>query len=113
MNWKKTLRAAGLVAALTFSLVGCNTEASYSPQEIIDQALQETKEPLTFYGEFTMDLGEAGGTAHVKEWSKEGKRRIDMTTENGEHVISINNGSEIMMYDVVEKNSTEDEIYRG
>lgn len=38
MNWKKTLRAAGLVAALTFSLVGCNTEASYSPQEIIDQA---------------------------------------------------------------------------
>jgi len=103
MNWKKTLRAAGLVAALTFSLVGCNTEASYSPQEIIDQALQETKEPLTYYGEFTMDMGEAGGIAHVKEWSKDGKRRIDMTTENGEHFISANNGSQIILYDVVEK----------
>ncbi len=103
MNWKKTLRAAGLVAALTFSLVGCNTDASYSPQEIIDQALQETKEPLTYYGEFTMDMGEAGGIAHVKEWSKEGKRRIDMTTENGEHFISVNNGSQIILYDVVEK----------
>lgn len=103
MNWKKTLRAAGLVAALTFSLVGCNSETPYSPQEIIDQALQETKEPLTYYGEYTMDMGEVGGMAHVKEWSKDGKRRIDMTTENGEHFISVNNGSQIILYDVVEK----------
>ncbi|MGA3677797.1 LolA family protein [Lysinibacillus agricola] len=100
MNWKKSLRAAGLVAVLTFSLVGCNTEASYSPQEIIDQALQETKEPLTYYGEYTMDMGEAGGKAQIKEWTKDGKRRIEIIGENGENSISVNDGSQIITYDV-------------
>lgn len=57
MKWKKTCRTAGLIAVMTFSLVGCNTEASYSPQEIIEQALQESKEPLTYYGEYTLDMG--------------------------------------------------------
>lgn len=101
MNWKKSLRAAGLVTALIFSLVGCNTQGSYSPQEIIDQALQETKEADTYYGEYTMDMGELGGKAQVKEWTKDGKRRIEMTSENGEHIISVNNGSQLITYDVV------------
>ncbi|MFJ7183062.1 LolA family protein [Lysinibacillus xylanilyticus] len=101
MNWKKSLRAAGLIAALTFSLVGCNTEGSYSPQEIIDQALQETKEPLTYYAEYKMDMGDVGGKAQVKEWTKDGKRRIETTAENGEHIISVNNGSQVIIYDVV------------
>ncbi|MGE7090535.1 LolA family protein [Lysinibacillus sp. NPDC048646] len=101
MNWKKSLRMAGLVTALTLSLVGCNTQGSYSPQEIIDQALQETTETTTYYGEYTMDMGELGGKAQVKEWAKEGKRRIEMTSENGEHFISVNNGSQLITYDVV------------
>ncbi|MGE7945462.1 DUF4367 domain-containing protein [Lysinibacillus sp. NPDC093688] len=101
MNWKKSLRAAGLVAALTFSLVGCSTEGSYSPQEIIDQALQETKEPLTYYAEYKMDMDDVGGKAQVKEWVKDDKRRIEITADNGEHIITVNNGSQIIMYDVV------------
>lgn len=101
MNWKKSLRAASLVAALTFSLVGCNTEGAYSPQEIIDHALQETKEPLTYYGESTMDMGEAGGKVQLKEWIKGDKRRIESIAENGEHSIVVNNGSQVIMYDVV------------
>jgi outer membrane lipoprotein-sorting protein len=113
MNWKKSLRAAGLVAALTFSLVGCNTEGSFSPQEIIDQALQETKEPLTYYGEYTMDMGEIGGKAQVKEWTKDGKRRIEMTAENGEHIITVNNGSQVIMYDVVKNTVHKIDIGEG
>jgi len=101
MKWKKSLRAAGLIAALTFSLAGCNTEGSYSPQEIIDQALQETKEPLTYYAEYKMDMGDVGGKAQVKEWTKDGKRRIETTAENGEHIISVNNGSQVIIYDGV------------
>lgn len=101
MNWKKSLRVAGLVAALTFSLAGCNTEGAYSPQEIIDQALQETKEPLTYYAEYKMDMDEAGGKAQVKEWVKDDKRRVEITADNGEHIITANNGSQIIMYDVV------------
>ncbi|MDM5247765.1 outer membrane lipoprotein-sorting protein [Lysinibacillus sp. G4S2] len=113
MNWKKSLRAAGLVAALTFSLVGCNTEGSYSPQEIIDHALQETKEPLAYYGEYTMDMGEAGGKAQIKEWTKDGKRRIETTAENGEHSIAVNNGSQVMMYDVVKNTVHKIDISKG
>ncbi|WP_427110173.1 LolA family protein [Lysinibacillus xylanilyticus] len=113
MNWKRSLRAAGLVAALTFSLVGCNTEGAYSPQEIIDHALQETKEPLAYYGEYTMDMGEIGGKAQVKEWTKDGKRRIETTTENGEHSIAVNNGSQVIMYDVVKNTVHKIDISKG
>lgn len=105
MNWKKSLRAAGLVAALTFSLVGCNTEGAYSPQEIIDHALQETQEPLAYYAEYTMDMGEVGGKAQVKEWTKDGKRRVEVTSDEGEHIISVNNGSEIISYNVKAKSA--------
>ncbi|MCL1694521.1 outer membrane lipoprotein-sorting protein [Lysinibacillus sp. BPa_S21] len=105
MNWKKSLRAAGLVAALTFSLVGCNTEGAYSPQEIIDHALQETQESLAYYAEYTMDMGEVGGKAQVKEWTKDGKRRVEVTSDKGEHIISVNNGSEIISYNVKAKSA--------
>ncbi|MGE7926483.1 LolA family protein [Lysinibacillus xylanilyticus] len=113
MNWKKSLRAAGLIAALTFSLVGCNTEGSYSPQEIIDQALQETKEPLTYYAEYKMDLSDVGGKAQVKEWAKDGKRRIETTAENGEHIISVNNGSQVIIYDVVKNTAHKMDLGEG
>ncbi|WP_249645799.1 MULTISPECIES: outer membrane lipoprotein-sorting protein [unclassified Lysinibacillus] len=102
MKWKKTCRAAGLIAVMTFSLVGCNTEASYSPQEIIEQALQESKEPLTYYGEYTLDMGELGGKAQVKEWVKDGNRRMEMTGDNDEHVISVMTDSQVISYDVAE-----------
>lgn len=113
MNWKKSLRAAGLVAALTFSLVGCNTEGSYSPQEIIDHALQETKEPPAYYGEYTMDLGEAGGKVQVKYWTKDGKRRVESIAENGEHSIAVNDGSQVIMYDVVKNTVHKIDISKG
>ncbi|WP_025114895.1 LolA family protein [Lysinibacillus fusiformis] len=102
MNWKKSYRAAGLVAIMTFSLVGCNTEASYSPQEIIEQALQESREPLTYYGEYTLDMGELGGKAQVKEWVKNSNRRIEMKGDNGEHVITVKTDSELISYDVTQ-----------
>ena len=103
MNWKRSCRAAGLIAVMTFSLVGCNSEASYTPQEIIDQALQESKEPLTYYGEYTLDMGELGGKAQVKEWVKDSNRRIEMTGDNGEHVITVKNDAKVISYDVTEK----------
>ncbi|WP_155590769.1 LolA family protein [Lysinibacillus cavernae] len=102
MNWKKTCKAAGFIAVMTFSLVGCNTEVSYSPQEIMEQALQESKEPLTYYGEYTLDMGELGGTAQVKEWVKDGNRRMELTGDNGEHVITVTTDSQVISYDVTE-----------
>ncbi|WP_445480263.1 LolA family protein [Lysinibacillus irui] len=102
MNWKQSCRAAGLIAVMTFSLVGCNTEVSYTPQEIIEQALHESKEPLTYYGEYTLDMGELGGKAYVKEWVKDRNKRIEMTGDNGEHVITVTKDAEVISYDVTE-----------
>jgi outer membrane lipoprotein-sorting protein len=96
MNWKQTLCVGGMIALLSISLVGCNSEASYSPQEIIDQALQETKELESYYGEYTMDIDEAG-VATVKEWMKDGKRRIEMTVDD-DHVIAVNDGKQITTF---------------
>lgn len=96
MNWQQSLRIGGLIALLTISLVGCNSEASYSPQEIIDQALQETKELESYYGEYTWDIDE-NLDATVKEWMKDGKRRIEMSIDD-DHVIAVNDGQQIITY---------------
>jgi len=96
MNWQPSLRVGGIIALLTISLVGCNPEASYSPQEIIDQALQETKELESYYGEYKMDMGKSG-VATVKEWMKDGKRRIEMSFDD-EDVIAVNDGKQITTY---------------
>jgi len=96
MKWKRTLCVGGMIAFLTISLVGCNSEASYSPQEIIDQALQETKELESYYGEYTMDIDETEG-ATVKEWMKDGKRRIEMSVDE-DYVIAVNDGKQVITF---------------
>ncbi|MFJ7953885.1 outer membrane lipoprotein carrier protein LolA [Lysinibacillus sp. NPDC096418] len=101
MKWKNSLRAAGLVATLSIGLFACNTESPFSPQEVIAQVLQETEAISSYYGEYTMDMGEVGGLAKVKEWTKDGKRRIEMTTEDGEHNITVYDGVHTISFDVV------------
>lgn len=104
MNFKKYVYSVALTAALTFSLTGCNTsDSTYSPQEIIDQAMQETEEATTYYGEYTMDMEDEQPTL-IKEWVKDGKRRIELTGADDEHFITVNSGSKITSYDV-KKNS--------
>lgn len=102
MKWKKSLYAAGLVATLSIGLIACNTESSYSSQEVIAQALQETEAISSYYAEYTLDMGEVGGLAKVKEWYKDGKRRIEMTTEGGENNITVYDGVQTISLDVVQ-----------
>lgn len=104
MNWKQTIRVGGLITLMTLSLAGCNSETSYSPQEIIDQALQETQELESYYGEYTLDIDESG-VANVKEWMKGGKRRIEMTVD-GDHVIAVNDGKQITSFSKKENKAT-------
>ncbi|MEK4229666.1 LolA family protein [Solibacillus sp. FSL H8-0538] len=106
MNIKKIIYLAAVVAAFTFSLTGCNTsDSSYSPQEIIDQAMQETVAATTYYGEYEMDFGGAEDNATVMEWVKEGKRRIDMIGMYDEHFITVNDGRTVTTYDTVENSA--------
>ncbi|KGR88598.1 LolA family protein [Lysinibacillus odysseyi] len=94
---KKVIYSAAL--ALTLALTACNMEETYTPQEIVDQALQDTTEVKSYYGEYKMDMGEEG-VSYIKEWVKDGKRRIELTGSNGEEYITINDGEKIVMLDV-------------
>lgn len=38
----------------------------------------------------------------MKEWVKDGNRRMEMTGDNGEHVISVMTDSQVISYDVAE-----------
>lgn len=105
MNWMPKLIS---IMLLTGALVACNMEESqYSPQQVIENALQETEQPATYYGEYKMgsslDNNEEIGT--VKEWVQDGKRRIEMvaSSENIEQeILLVNDGSTMYMYDRTE-----------
>lgn len=97
---KKIIYSATLI--LTLCLAACSNTENYSPQEILDQTMQEASEVSTYYGEYVMDIGD-GQPATFKQWEKDGKRRIEMTEENGAQTIIVNDGTMFTSYNVQDK----------
>ncbi|MGM9951367.1 MAG: outer membrane lipoprotein carrier protein LolA [Lysinibacillus sp.] len=85
--------------ALTMALAGCSTGETYTPQEIVAQTLEETTEVKSYYGEYEMDMGDED-VSHIKEWVKDGKRRIELSGSDGEQYITINDGKQLTSFDV-------------
>ena len=53
MNWWKGALSIGAMLFLSIGLAACNTgENQYSPQEVVNAALQEAQKPISYYGEF-------------------------------------------------------------
>lgn len=92
---KKLIYSAAVV--LTLSLAACSNEESYSPQEILDQAMQETSELDSFYGEYKMTMDD-GTEILSKQWEKNGKTRVEMVDSTGEESIAVNDGKTITSY---------------
>ncbi|MBD1224069.1 LolA family protein [Virgibacillus halodenitrificans] len=90
---------------------GCSTEtSSYSPEQMINNALEEEENP-NYYGESLMEIydnGEMIEKMRMKEWrSKDGKIRIETTDESEkDKVIVVNDGQTITTYDKKEKQAT-------
>ena len=83
---KKMIYSAALI--LTLSLGACNNTEDYSPQEILNQAMQETSEITSYYGEYKIDL--SGEEPMIgKQWEKNGKTRIETTEANGDETFVI------------------------
>lgn len=101
MKWTKILKMAGLITALSLTLTACSTaDSTYSPQQIIDQALQQTEKATTYYGEYTMNFSDETGIITAKEWIKDSQRRIEMTSEKTKTTSTVvNDGKELKMYD--------------
>jgi outer membrane lipoprotein-sorting protein len=92
---KKMIYSAALI--LTLSLGACSNAEDYSPQEILNQAMQETSDINSYYGEFKMELdGENPYTG--KQWEKNGKIRIETVESNGDETVNINDGTTITSY---------------
>ncbi|MEG0260412.1 MAG: hypothetical protein RR651_11105, partial [Lysinibacillus sp.] len=58
MKWKKSWLTVSMVMTLSFALIGCSDGESFTPQEVVDNALQETKEVSAYFGEYTLDFGD-------------------------------------------------------
>lgn len=92
-----------LVVIIVFILGGCRSLQSFSPEQVIENALAATEEPeISYYAEIEFNgLGALGDElfddALVKEW-RDGKRlRQQLKIAKGE-VITILSGSKILTY---------------
>lgn len=97
---RKLIYIGTLTAAL---LLGACTDATsnLTPQEIIDQAVQETTTLTAYYGEYVMDLGDGQSTV-IKEWVNGSQRRMELQGGDNEHLISVNDGKVLRILDVNE-----------
>lgn len=97
---KKLIYSAALT--LTLALAACSDSADYSPQEILNEAMQQTSDVTSYYGEYFIQMeSEADGDSllEAKQWSKDEKIRIEMTDNNGNGSIAVNDGLKLISYD--------------
>ena len=92
---KKMIYSAALI--LTLSLAACSTTEDYSPQEILNQAMQETSELSSYYGEYKITM-EDGTEMISKQWEKNGKNRVEVIDSTGEESLAINDGKTLTSY---------------
>lgn len=102
MKWIKPSVSIGILLFFAVGLAACSAgEIKFSPQEVVNTALQEADEPIAFYGEYTLQSNDDESAVKVEQWvAKDGKRRIEMKTADGDlEMISVNDGKTISTYD--------------
>ena len=87
---------------LTLSLAACSNEENYSPQEILNEAMQETSELDSYYGEYKITMDD-GTEILSKQWEKTGKTRVEMVDSTGEESITVNDGKTLTSYSKTKK----------
>lgn len=83
-------------------MVGCSEESNYSPEQMINNALDE-KETESYVGEATTTVSENGDvieTMIMKEWhNQDGKIRVEVEDQDSkEESVSVNDGEKITTY---------------
>lgn len=100
---KKIIYSAALV--LSLSLAACSATEEFSPQEILNNTMQQTTNIDSYYAEYKMDFGE-GEIVTATQWSKNGKVRSEVTDSNGVTSIAVNDGKQLISYTSTEKTAT-------
>jgi len=101
----KIKNAAGIfvIGVLAMGIFGCAPENQFLPQQVINNALEKTEEPASYYIEAEMRTIEDGKETErilLKEWvSEEGKRRTETQYEDGSGKnIAVNDGTKLISY---------------
>lgn len=100
---KKLIYSTALL--LTLSLGACSANEDLSPQEILNNAMQETTDLSSYYAEYAMDFGD-GTTTLAKQWVKGGKVRSEVEDESGETSYAVNDGEQLISYMSGEQTAT-------
>lgn len=100
---KKTIGRI-LIAVVAMGLFGCSFDDNqYSPEQVINNAMKETDERLSYYGESMMKMGGDDIEAEevrIKEWrSADGRVRVETSGEKEEDkALSVNDGTTFTIY---------------
>lgn len=100
----KMKRLLVLLTLVMFTLYGCSSSLNeYSPDQVIQNALNEKNEGEAYYAESTWTTKEQGKvteTMTMKEWSsKDGKKRVEtIGKDESENGITVNDGARLITY---------------
>ena len=88
---------------MSYSMTNKET-LKYSPQEIFNNAIQDTTELPSYYAEFTMDFGD-GKIVTAKQWVKNNKNYLEVEDNNSKTIL-LNDGNQLISYFPNEKTAT-------
>lgn len=109
MKFVKIAGISGLMGVFIMVIFGCASgDGSFSPAEVIQQALEETEAMKAYYVEAEMVTYENDQEQErilLKEWvNEDGKRRTETENEDGsEQTITVNDGAKLISYQPEEK----------
>lgn len=101
-----------MMAGIAMGVFGCSFEGSqYSPEQVINNALEETAGIGAYYAESERVVSEKNEEiehARMKEWrTDDGKIRIEMENEDGsDKVIVVNDGETLILHEVDKKQAS-------
>lgn len=93
-----------LLTSVIFALFGCSSSLhEYSPDQVIQNALNEKNNDEAYYAESTWTTTEQGKVTEsltMKEWhSKDGKKRVEtIGKDESENGITVNDGARLITY---------------
>lgn len=105
----KKLRMIVIIGVIATALLGCTVETSqYSPEQVINNALDETDSLGSYYAESewtSMEKGKLVSHNVSKEWrSVDGRMRNEFADKDGSNLsITVNDSNSLLIYNVEEK----------
>lgn len=111
INWKNLVI---LLSMFTLILGGCAQDMNVSAEEIIHNAIESEKKVTTYQGKADVTIYEEKElTDHIllEEYVADGKRKVITESQlNDEQVVALNDGTNMIMYDMAKQEAFEMDV---